>query len=62
LHAFGALGQVEPARRLVWSGQRRLDYVQWAHKVVAGLRGTNAMLEELFDETDNASCDAESSS
>jgi len=26
------------------------------------LRGTNAMLEELFDETDNASCDAESSS
>ena len=34
-----------------WPKERRLDYVEWCRKVVAGLRGTNAMLEELFDDT-----------
>jgi (p)ppGpp synthase/HD superfamily hydrolase len=32
-----------------WSVKRRLDYVDWARKVVSGLRGANRMLEEEFD-------------
>lgn len=35
-----------------WDKQRKLDYVAWGEKVVdAGLRGVNANLEKLFDET-----------
>lgn len=33
-----------------WDTQRRLDYVKWGEDVVAGLRGANAPLEELFDQ------------
>jgi hypothetical protein len=33
-----------------WSVQRRLDYVEWARQVVAGLRGVSPRLEEQFDE------------
>ena len=32
-----------------WSTERRREYLLWAEKVVAGLRGTNAALEEYFD-------------
>jgi (p)ppGpp synthase/HD superfamily hydrolase len=32
-----------------WPEQRRLDYVQWARDVVAGLRADNAWLGERFD-------------
>jgi len=32
-----------------WSLKRRHDYLIWAEKVVAGLRGTNAPLEKYFD-------------
>jgi hypothetical protein len=32
-----------------WSVKRRLGYVTWARDVAAGLRGTNAWLEEQFD-------------
>ena len=32
-----------------WSVKRRLDYVDWARKVVSGLRGANPMLEEEFE-------------
>lgn len=35
-----------------WDKQRKLDYAAWGEKVVnAGLRGANADLEKLFDET-----------
>lgn len=35
-----------------WDKQRKLDYVAWGEKVInAGLRGANANLENLFDET-----------
>ena len=34
-----------------WSNQRRLEYIEWGEKVVAGLRGANAALERCFDET-----------
>ncbi len=35
-----------------WNKQRKLDYAAWGEKVVdAGLRGVNADLEKLFDET-----------
>ena len=33
-----------------WSGERRLEYVEWAKQVVAGLRGTSPWLERQFDE------------
>jgi guanosine-3',5'-bis(diphosphate) 3'-pyrophosphohydrolase len=32
-----------------WSGERRKAYFEWAAKVVAGVRGTNAALEAAFD-------------
>ncbi len=33
-----------------WSVRRRIEYIEWARKVVAGLRGTNASLEKQFDD------------
>lgn len=33
-----------------WDKQRRVEYVQWAVNVVAGLRGSSIQLDELFDE------------
>jgi GTP diphosphokinase / guanosine-3',5'-bis(diphosphate) 3'-diphosphatase len=33
-----------------WSQERRLEYVVWGEKVVAGLRGVNENLENYFDE------------
>lgn len=33
-----------------WSAQRRLEYINWGEKVVAGLRGVNTGLEKHFDE------------
>jgi guanosine-3',5'-bis(diphosphate) 3'-pyrophosphohydrolase len=33
-----------------WPQERQLAYFDWAEHVVAGLRGCNAALEELFDE------------
>ena len=34
-----------------WSLERRREYLDWTEKVVAGLRGTNAALEKLYDNT-----------
>ena len=34
-----------------WDLQRRREYVDWGERVVAGLRGANAKLEKVFDET-----------
>jgi len=34
-----------------WPLQRKLEYFDWAEKVVAGLRGVNENLETLFDNT-----------
>jgi GTP diphosphokinase / guanosine-3',5'-bis(diphosphate) 3'-diphosphatase len=34
-----------------WSDERRLDYVNWSERVVAGLRGVNPALEKLYDQT-----------
>jgi hypothetical protein len=33
-----------------WSVKRRLDYIQWARDVAAGLRGVSPWLESRFDE------------
>jgi (p)ppGpp synthase/HD superfamily hydrolase len=33
-----------------WSDERRLDYIEWAEQVVAGLRGASKWLEDQFDE------------
>jgi (p)ppGpp synthase/HD superfamily hydrolase len=33
-----------------WSVERRLEYIEWARQVVAGLRGTSASLEQQFDD------------
>jgi GTP diphosphokinase / guanosine-3',5'-bis(diphosphate) 3'-diphosphatase len=34
-----------------WPDQRRCEYLDWAEKVVAGLRGSNLSVDELFDST-----------
>lgn len=34
-----------------WAVDRRLEYLDWAERVIAGCRGTNPALERLFDET-----------
>ncbi len=33
-----------------WSAERRLEYILWGEKVVAGVRGVNKNLEQYFDE------------
>jgi guanosine-3',5'-bis(diphosphate) 3'-pyrophosphohydrolase len=33
-----------------WERQRRIEYLEWANVVVAGLRGVNPKLEAYFDE------------
>lgn len=33
-----------------WSVERKLEYISWGEKVVEGLRGVNADLENYFDE------------
>ena len=33
-----------------WSDKRRLEYIEWGEKVIAGLRGVNENLENYFDE------------
>jgi hypothetical protein len=37
-----------------WSVERRLEYVEWAKSVVAGIRGTSPWLEQQFDEAAEA--------
>jgi (p)ppGpp synthase/HD superfamily hydrolase len=34
-----------------WARDRLIDYVDWAEKVVAGCRGVNLRLDQLFDQT-----------
>lgn len=34
-----------------WSKERKIEYIDWGEKVVAGLRGVNEGLENYFDET-----------
>ncbi len=45
---FGRDVADEPAKG--WPLQRRVEYVNWAERVVAGCRGVNAELERMFDE------------
>lgn len=33
-----------------WEASRKLEYFEWAGKVVAGVRGSNVELERIFDE------------
>jgi GTP diphosphokinase / guanosine-3',5'-bis(diphosphate) 3'-diphosphatase len=33
-----------------WSHERKIEYVEWGKKVIAGLRGVNKNLEDYFDE------------
>lgn len=32
-----------------WSRERKIEYFEWANRVIAGVRGTHATLEALFD-------------
>ncbi len=43
------LRDVAQAPPVGWDDTRRQEYFQWAGKVVAGLRGTNFALEQVFD-------------
>jgi guanosine-3',5'-bis(diphosphate) 3'-pyrophosphohydrolase len=42
------IGSHPPAK---WDLGRKWDYIEWSQKVVAGLRGVNQSLEDLFDQT-----------
>lgn len=33
-----------------WSAERRLEYLEWSRRVVAGCRGVNPVLERYFDQ------------
>ena len=33
-----------------WSRERKIEYINWGEKVIAGLRGVNKDLEDYFDE------------
>ena len=48
------LRAVEASPPADWSIKRRIEYVEFARKVVSGLRGTNPKLEEQFDEAARA--------
>ncbi len=48
------LTDLSPAGPAGWSLQRKREYIDWAERVVAGIRGTNPALEGLFDETVSA--------
>ena len=41
-----------------WSAERRREYVEWGRRVVEGLKGANAQLEKLFEETAAAADEA----
>lgn len=43
------LGDISPSQPADWPLQRKLDYLDWAEKVVAGCRGCNARLEQYFE-------------
>jgi guanosine-3',5'-bis(diphosphate) 3'-pyrophosphohydrolase len=43
------LGDITPTQPADWPLQRKLDYLDWAEKVVAGCRGCSAELERQFD-------------
>lgn len=43
---------------LDWSIERKLIYLDWAQKVVAGCKGVNSELESLFSKTIDESLDA----
>lgn len=43
------LADMTLAQPVDWSLQRKRDYLDWAEKVVAGCRGCNLQLEQLFD-------------
>ncbi|MDD5248356.1 MAG: HD domain-containing protein [Rhodocyclaceae bacterium] len=43
------LRDIERMPPVGWSAQRKDEYFAWAVQVVAGLRGTHAGLEEIFD-------------
>jgi guanosine-3',5'-bis(diphosphate) 3'-pyrophosphohydrolase len=43
------LRDVRSAPPADWSLERRREYFDWAHRVVAGLRGAHRRLEDLFD-------------
>ena len=55
LHADGGANesmspQLGISRSPNWSVKRRLDYIDWAKRVVAELRGASPWLEEQFDD------------
>jgi hypothetical protein len=39
-----------------WGHARRLEYVGWAGRVAAGLKGVNPALDALFDATYREAC------
>lgn len=44
------MGEVAPDEPPNWTPERRREYLKWAERVIAGCRGVNPGLEQLFDE------------
>lgn len=44
------ISEITPSQPVEWPLERKLEYLKWGESVVAGLRGTNAALEHLFDQ------------
>lgn len=45
------VGDLTPTDPPDWTRERKLEYLAWAERVVAGCRGCNAGLEQEFDRT-----------
>jgi guanosine-3',5'-bis(diphosphate) 3'-pyrophosphohydrolase len=43
------LADITPTQPIDWPLQRKLDYLDWAERVVAGCRGCSPQLEQRFD-------------
>jgi guanosine-3',5'-bis(diphosphate) 3'-pyrophosphohydrolase len=43
------VSEIRPAQPAEWPLQRKLEYLDWAEKVVSGCRGCNPALEQYFE-------------
>lgn len=51
------IGELSPASPAGWELERKLEYLEWGARVVAGCRGVNTRLDRLFDKTTAAARD-----
>jgi hypothetical protein len=52
------VNEITPAQPAEWPLQRKLEYLDWAEKVVSGCRGCNSDLEQHFNAVLNKSSES----